>query len=311
MNEVSRYSPEWRKEWDLFVSRTKSAHFFFFRDYMEYHSDRFKDHSLLFFEGEKLVALLPANIVNATLHSHQGLSFGGLLLPPNFSSYKMQGILLSLVDYCKDAGIEELVYKALPHIYHQQPAEEDLYFLSVAGADLFRRDCNSVIDLNRVFKISQGKKSGRNQAKKAGVEISETEDFESFFSIANRNLESKYSTTAVHSAAELKTLRQKFPKNIKLYGAFFDNQMIAGALIFITNDVAHAQYLASSDTGKELRAMDLVILTLIDAFKSSYRYFSFGISTEDEGKKLNQGLLKQKEEYGAQAICHDFYRLLI
>ena len=47
---------------------------------MDYHNDRFKDHSLMVFKDDKLIALLPANIVDFNLRSHQGLTYGGFLL---------------------------------------------------------------------------------------------------------------------------------------------------------------------------------------------------------------------------------------
>ena len=37
------------------------------------------------------------------------------------------------------------------------------------------------------------------------------------------------------------------------------------------------------------------------------RYFSFGISTEQAGQYLNEGLIAQKEGFGARTVVHDFY----
>lgn len=80
MLQVKRYQPEYKTQWDDFVDKSKNATFLFKRDFMEYHADRFEDFSLLVFEDEKIKALFPANRVESTFYSHQGLTYGGLLI---------------------------------------------------------------------------------------------------------------------------------------------------------------------------------------------------------------------------------------
>src|SRR2546423_15660713 len=76
--EVQRYSARLKAAWDEFVAKAKNSTFLFRRDYMEYHADSFSDHSLMLYEGSKLVAVLPANLYgDGTLVSHQGLTYGG------------------------------------------------------------------------------------------------------------------------------------------------------------------------------------------------------------------------------------------
>ena len=83
---VRRYSSEYFELWNAFISIAKNATFLFHRDFMEYHSDRFQDFSLLVFEGEKLMSVLPANRVGDTVFSHQGLTYGGLVLDDDYES---------------------------------------------------------------------------------------------------------------------------------------------------------------------------------------------------------------------------------
>ena len=66
--------------WNAFSSTAKNATFLFHRDFMEYHQDRFQDFSLLVFEEDKLVSILPANRVGDTVFSHQGLLMVDLFL---------------------------------------------------------------------------------------------------------------------------------------------------------------------------------------------------------------------------------------
>src|SRR5262249_53402683 len=109
---------------------------------MDYHADRFVDHSLLFHRDGRLMALLPATLHEAdqTPISHGGLTFGGVLSGPDLTAGPMLDLFSGLAHYLRERGIVRLLYKAVPHIYHETPAEEDRYALFRAGARLYRRD---------------------------------------------------------------------------------------------------------------------------------------------------------------------------
>ena len=60
--KIQCYEDSQKQVWDEFVGGSKNGTFLFFRDYMDYHRDRFEDHSLLIWEDNgRLIALLPAN----------------------------------------------------------------------------------------------------------------------------------------------------------------------------------------------------------------------------------------------------------
>ena len=56
--------------------------------------------------------------------------------------------------------------------------------------------------------------------------------------------------------------------------------------------------------------LDLIIKDIIETYKSSHKFLDFGISTEQNGQYLNEGLT-QKEHYGGRAICYDQYVLKV
>ena len=127
MFEIKPYSPEMKSEWDAFVDASKNGLFLFFRDYMDYHHDRFEDHSIVVYRQNKLYALLPANISHDVLYTHQGLTFGGLIVDEHFTAAESLTVFKIINAYLRNEGIRKVVYKAIPWLYHQQPAEEDLY----------------------------------------------------------------------------------------------------------------------------------------------------------------------------------------
>ena len=76
---VRQYQTTDFEVWNAFISVAKNATFLFHRNFMEYHKDRFEDCSLMVFDENKLVAVLPANRVEDIVYSHQGLTYGGLV----------------------------------------------------------------------------------------------------------------------------------------------------------------------------------------------------------------------------------------
>ena len=105
MVKIKRYEPEEKELWDSFVRNSKNGVFFFLRDYMEYHADRFEDHSLIFFKNEEPIALLPANVEGDIMCSHAGLTFGGIVTNQKMSVNLMLQIFNSLKKYLTAASI--------------------------------------------------------------------------------------------------------------------------------------------------------------------------------------------------------------
>jgi hypothetical protein len=309
MIEIVKFESSYKSRWDDFVSKSKNGSFLFYRDYMEYHSDRFTDSSLLFFEDDVLIAVMPANVSGAVLHSHEGLTFGGVISNKQMRIALMLELFDSLMTYLDQQRITTLDYKAIPHIYHLVPAEEDLYALFRYDARLVRREVSSAIRFDKPIGFSKGKKWSIKQARKNAVTIERTNDFEAFMSIEEEVLRSKYNVKPTHTSSEIASLAQKFPENIKLFAAYKDEMMLGGEIIYESKPVAHAQYAASSEIGKKMAATDLLLDFVITQYSTGKKYFDFGISTEKGGAYLNRGLTAHKEGFGARAITYDTYKV--
>ncbi|MDV3253798.1 GNAT family N-acetyltransferase [Devosia sp. BK] len=308
MVEVTRYDSSFEEAWDELVEDSKAPLFFLKRKFVEYHKDRFTDHSLLFFEGGKLIATLPATQKGDSVTSHGGLTFGGLVLRRSLRSALTRDIFDAMASSLRASGIGTLTYKAVPHIFHEIPAEEDLYFLvQDYGAKLARRDLSSIIDTSKRLPFSKGRKALISKARKSGISISRSQDWAGFHQLLSSVL-SRHDAAPVHTPAELELLATMFPDNVKLYTASMKAELMAGCLIFDFGQVVHTQYLATSDSGKDVGALDLLIETQIKE-AADRKYFSFGISTEQAGKVLNDGLLAQKESFGARSVSIDSYRI--
>ena len=110
---ISVYTPENKIQWDNFITESKNGSFLFYRNYMDYHSDRFKDHSLMFFQKGKLIGLLPANIHEGVLYSHEGLTFGGVISNYSMSTNLMLKIFEKINEHCLRQGIYKIIYKII------------------------------------------------------------------------------------------------------------------------------------------------------------------------------------------------------
>jgi len=310
--DIIRYRKEDENIWNEFVKNAKNSNFLFFRNYMEYHSDRFDDYSLLIFdENKKLISIFPANIKDNIIYSHQGLTFGGFVVDDKMKTETMLNIFYALIVFLKQENIKKVLYKCIPYIYHIKPSEEDRYSLFRSNAKLIRRDITSTIDLTEQVRYSKGRKWTINKAKKENVKTIMSEDYDFFWSLLSNVLESQHKVKPVHSLEEIKSLAKQFPKNIKLFLSKKDEVIVSGALIYENKNIVHTQYLANTELGREIGALDLLIDYLIKDVYKDKKYFDFGISNEDAGRYLNTGLIAQKEGFGARAVVHDFYELEI
>lgn len=306
---VERYAPACAEEWNAFVAASKNGTFLLDRNYMDYHAERFRDHSLLLRDGSQLVGLLPANESQDWLHSHAGLTYGGLVLGQRTGAAAVLGMFEALRTYLRANALAGIHYKTIPSIYHRHPAEEDRYALFRLDARLTRRDVLSVVPAHDRIRYQDRRARGVKAALKAGVSVVESNDFSAFWAILEQNLRERFGVSPVHSLQEISLLHGRFPSAIRLFEARLEDGLVGGAVIFETHRVAHVQYIAASERGKQLHALDAVFDHLLTGRYAHKPFFDFGISNEDAGRVLNAGLVAQKEGFGARTMTHDFYEL--
>ncbi|WP_159021431.1 GNAT family N-acetyltransferase [Formosa sp. L2A11] len=307
---IKRYQAQDFELWNAFVSKAKNATFLFYRDFMEYHKDRFDDYSLLIFKNDKLIALLPANYKDKVLYSHQGLTYGGLLVEPKTKFEVVFNIFKALLEWLSFEGISTLNIKLLPTIYTALPNDEVLYLMFLLHADLYRRDALSVINLKSPITFSKSRVEGCKRAKKHELIIKEVDTFDAFWNIILiPNLSEKHHASPVHSLEEITLLKSKFPQNIRQFNVYQGQNLVAGTTVFVTDHVAHSQYISGNVLKNEIGSLDVLHAHLIETVFKDKLYFDFGTSNENVGKHINKGLQFWKEGFGARTIIQDFYTL--
>ena len=314
MIRIEKYSGEKEDIWNQFNKNSKNSLFMFDRKYMDYHSDRFKDHSLLFYDEDKLIAMLPLSEHGEELKSHGGLTYGGFITDSKMKQHTMNDCFETFISYAKENGFSKVTYKCIPHIYHNQPAEEDRFALFANGAQLVTVDVSTYVNLSSPLKMPKGRKAQISRAKREGVvieELSSLEDFEVFIDLENAVLNERHEVSAVHTGAELKLLKDRLPENIHLFAAMKDGKMIAGTVVYEYDTVVHTQYMAADDEARTIGALDLAVSTVIEKYKNSKKWLDFGISTEHGKIYLNEGLCSQKEGFGGRTGVYEIWKMIL
>ncbi|NDF12359.1 MAG: GNAT family N-acetyltransferase [Proteobacteria bacterium] len=302
------------KEWDDFIAACPMATFLHSRKFLSYHKDKFQDCSLMMYGDEGLEAVLPAALDPKDAKrvvSHPGITYGGLLTQGIKGGNEIRELFTAIFGYYQSAGKKQFVYKAIPSFYHRAPSETDEWVLTALGARIVRTDLSRVINLKQDFIWGDPRRRGVTKSKKAGIELAQGQKFaDSLWAVTQDNLARKHAVVPVHSLDDIHVLVDTFPSEIDYIVALLEGKVVAGAMLFITPSVVHVQYGSSSEKGYETGALETVYYRAIEWAKEQGKdYFSFGISTEQEGKVLNETLDMFKKKFSAGGAVYRFYAL--
>lgn len=309
--QILRYSPQWKETWNRCVRESRNGTFLFQREYMDYHNDRFQDASILFKEGEKILGLLPANWVEAesTIYSHQGLTYGGLILTKKATSAQVLEMIDEMLAFYREQySAKRLIYKPIPYIYSNYPSQEDLYALWRHSAVLTQRLLSSTVYLPKPLKFHHSRTASINRAIRMGLKVKHDARLNDFWRVLEDVLMHYHEAHPIHSLREMESLMQHFPNEIRLFTVSNEREdIIAGAVLYVTPQVVHTQYIASNDEGRKKGALDFLFNHLITEKFKNTKYFDLGTCNENNGHVLNQGLIAQKEYLGGRGIAYDTY----
>lgn len=309
---VRRYNSDDADLWNAFVGSAKNATFLFHRDFMEYHSDRFQDYSLLVFEADKLVSVIPANMVEEKVYSHNGLTYGGFVTEDSIGPDEFNWIFSAVVEFLKTNGKKELLIKEIISIYNQSKVTDFESSFVKNGAKIIDKKMNLAINYKSDYVISKSKRKHYRRLQSEGLQIRKEEVFENFWNqVLTPLLNTKYNTNPVHSLAEITFLKSKFPKNIEQYNLYLDGEILSGITLFKSDTIVKSQYGATTEKGKKHRALDYLFIYLIEEFSKSFEYFDMGTVNDNSELGYNEGLLNQKKELGCDLYYQNIYQIVL
>jgi hypothetical protein len=312
---VLGYTPEHAAAWDGLVGRSCNGTFLHTRRFLSYHGPRFDDRSLLLADRRgRVTGVFPAAVSPAdpdTVVSHPGLTYGGLVHDGSVRGSSMLSALREIAAHYRRLGFRRLGYKAVPAIYHAQPADDDSYALFRLEARRYRSDLSAAIDLDRRGRVTQRRIRSRKAAEAAGVSTDDRwADIDGFWEILEANLAQRHDTSPVHTLAEIQRLHDLFPDEIILITARAGGILAGGTVLFAAGAALHMQYTATTPQGRDACVTDPVMERAIElAHARGHRYFDFGVSTPHQGRCLDDGLYEFKVSFGAGGVVHDHYEL--
>jgi hypothetical protein len=193
-------------------------------------------------------------------------------------------------------------------MYHQMAAEEDLYAMArTCDARLQERDLGTVIIQRNAIRWERVRRRALKRAFEAGITVERSTDFAGFWQVLNDNLRLKYNSKPVHTLDEMSLLASRFPDNIVLYLAKLHGDILAGMVVYVSTQVARAQYSSATPLGKQLGAIDVLYDRIVCNDYHHLPYFEFGTSAMPDSNVINETLIFQKEGFGGRGICFDRY----
>lgn len=317
---VKIYSKELENEWEEFVGSSVNGTLMQERRFLGYHpSDRFLDHSLIFMEHKKIIAVLPAAVVQQEdkriLVSHPGASHGGLIIKSSLSTKKCLELVSTLIEYCAMAGFDYIRLKPVPKVYHRELSDQLDFALRFSGFRLEYTELATVLQLKKdeeaFVKHVMSDTAFRNyqKAQKSGLSVAYDANINDFWPILENKLKNNHNAKPAHTLDEIKLLKTLYPDRIKLFAAYEGATPAAGVLAFLQNErVINCFYIAHDDSFQHLRPLNLIFGHMMEwGLKNGFLYLDWGISTEAKGSRVNTGLFHFKEGYGGHGILRECY----
>ncbi len=303
------YEEEDAAEWDALAGRAPMATFLHTRRFLTGHRQRFEDVSVVVRDRGRIAGALPAARDPddpATAVSHPGATFGGMFHEGGLLGRRAIDALEAVSAQLAATGCRRLLYKAVPHIYHRVPAEDDLHALFALGAVLVSCDLASTIDLASRCPLNSRRRRGLRQARANGIEVRTGAGLTAaLWPILEENLASSHQVQPTHSLGEIAALIDRWPETISVHVAYAGERPLAGSVLFRGERAWHAQYIAASPEGRAAHALDAVFDACIgEATQAGARFFDFGRSTVGGDCRLNATLHTFKSEFGGAGIAY-------
>lgn len=300
MLRITTYQPKNRDTWNAFVAGSANGTFLFNRNFMDYHANRFKDASLMVYDGDEVVTCIPAHKTADIFYSHQGLTYGGFIWKEQES--RPEEIIKSTITYLKQADFKKAVFNIQLPFYDKQNARVKACLIA-HGFEITRELCNMHAHLTTHVAIANKKKTGYRNGKFDALKLRVSSDFESFWEqVLVPQLAARHNAKPVHTVEEIKLLASHFPQGIKQYNVYKNEVLLAGVTFFLHNGIAKSQYAATSPAGMKCSAMDYLYIEATQDFKDQgYLIMDYGPVNERDGS-INRGVQRFKEELGCMPL---------
>jgi hypothetical protein len=311
--EIHKFTERDHKHWEEFVKTANNGTVFHTLKFLSYHPHgRFVHYHLIIRENTNIVSVFPAIKENETIISHKGASYGGFVLKNGLGIHKIHLIVEHLIFYLKARGFKKIILTQPPIIYYQNPNQYIDFALIKNGFHYLKREITAVIPLNIAEPLSIFHADARRSTKKAmreGVQVKISDDFAAFYKILEHNLGMRHNVKPTHTLTELQKLKNLFPSNIILFGAYLKDKMLGGIVVFDNNPrVIQAFYISHDNKYQSYRPVNLLLHEVMKWGRNrGFQYLDLGTFTLN--MEPNWGLGRFKEKHSARGFLRDTYEI--
>lgn len=303
--DIISYNNTLEKEWDKFVmNASRNGCIFHTQRFLSYHhKGKFVDNSLLF-RNKEINAVFPACLMDNGLRSHAGSSFGGLVISKDIGIECIDSIIENLCTYAQDYNLSYVDMTLTPYIYNTIPSEEVEFLLVRKGYKLAKMDLACALPLTENNFRNSTFRSVKSAISNNILIVFDDSDFDTYWKILDNNLRTKHNAVTTHTLDEIKKLKKMFPDKVLLVSAYYNGNMIAGAVIIIGNDNSfEVFYMAQNYDYQNLRSMNLIIYDIyMWGSRNQFKFMNLGVSTENQGKDINWSLFHFKEGFNGRGV---------
>ena len=318
MIRVTRYTREDlpNNDWNHFVDESNNGTLFSLASFYLYHDELKPVEFFVFTKKGNWIAVCVGSVQNGVFKSPFAASYGGLIFSKGLRFEDQEEVLLSFESELRSRNVKSIQFVLAPFCY-QSEVDQSLDFLLKYHSYVEDQTLiSSVIDVNlySIEAVSIKAIQQIEKAEKMGVLIKQLNDAvskEKFYEILLDN-KAKFSMKPTHSALELQKLDKLLPGHLHYFGAFTEEKMIAGALIFDSNSsVDLAFYIATDYEYSAYSPTNLLIHQFILAAKAKEKkWLDLGVSMEtntDNPMDPRRSLIFFKEHFGSRGQLRSRY----
>ncbi|MCQ2091835.1 MAG: GNAT family N-acetyltransferase [Fibrobacter sp.] len=315
MYEILPYTKDLDSRIDRFVNQESvNGTFLQTRRFLNYHPEgRFKDASFVLHKSGIIVAYFPGVVTESGCWiSHQGSTFGGPVISKDYYSGSRILEIIETADKYLSENFRSVKMKPSGRIFSTEPTDLLEYALEHFGYER-SSELSSYTQLNECSDpLELCTRECRHNYRKSNGEaftyrhLEDEEEFRKFYNLLEIS-KKKYNTRPVHTLQELLLLKDLFPEEILFRGIFDGDTYLSGMMLFVFKQAKaiHFQYVAPDESLRDKNGTTaLYIGAMREAKRLGLEKFSWGISTEDSGKILNESLYHFKESFGAKGAVN-------
>ena len=302
--EIKKFTLDYTDKWDDFVNNySLNGTIYHTRKFLNYHNEKFIDTSILIYNNNNLVCVVPCCLSNGINFSHKGATYGGPVLTKNkLYVHEIENIINMIFDYydnkfeCRmanDIYFEEPINMLYYMIGKKLNIKLELSWYIKSGTNLIENITNKR-NKDNLIKMSQ------NPNYKF-YSTTDTYDYMMYYDILKKNLVTNHNSNPTHTLEEFIHIKDilGYKQELFIVKNIIDNIILAGVYVIKVTDICwYTFYITRNIDIKNSGIMVIYIMNQISeiAKENNIKYVDYGISTENTGMILNIGLSEFKND---------------